>query len=394
MKGYRNFIIIFSALFILYTVAEINKPKPIDWTITLNRNDKNPYGGFVIYNQLKHIFPKATVQSIRQSVYSYIDDSGETNTASIFMGDVFRPAATSTAKLKKYVSRGNYVITTAGWFYTPFLDSLGAETGQAAPLNLKDSTSINFVNPALKASKNYTFFKGTIDQYFSKVDTAKAIVLSTNNKGKPVYLKIPYGKGAFFIHSAPLCFSNYFLLFKNNASYASKALSYIPADVSQMYWDESEKIGTIGHQTPFRFFLSNEYLRWALRLSLIGMILYVFFEMKRRQRIIPVVEPLKNSTLDFVKTVASVYFNEKDNKAMALQKIAYFLEFIRARFNLSTNEMNDDFIEQLHRKSSVSRDEIIILTNAVTSVHNNNIITDQLLLNLNQNIDNFYKEVR
>ena len=35
--------------------------------------------------------------------------------------------------------------------------------------------------------------------------------------------------------------------------------------------------------------------------------------MKRKQRIIPVIEPLKNSTVDFVHTVASVYFNAKDN---------------------------------------------------------------------------------
>jgi hypothetical protein len=63
VKGYRSFIIIFSVLFILYVVAEINKPKPIDWTVTISRNDKNPYGGYIIYSQLKYIFPAAAIQS-------------------------------------------------------------------------------------------------------------------------------------------------------------------------------------------------------------------------------------------------------------------------------------------------------------------------------------------
>ncbi len=48
-------MIVFSALFILYLIAEINKPKPIDWTVTISKQDKNPYGGFIIYKQLKNI---------------------------------------------------------------------------------------------------------------------------------------------------------------------------------------------------------------------------------------------------------------------------------------------------------------------------------------------------
>ena len=394
MKGYKNFLIIFSALFILYIVAEINKPQPVDWTVTLSNTDKNPFGGFIVYNQLKHIFPNARIQADRTSVYQHINNSLETNAAYIIMCAAYRPASTTTAELKKYARKGNYIVVSADWLYTPFLDSLGVEAQSPVSLKPKDSTSVNFVNKALKARQSYTFIKGTIDRYFSKIDTAKTIVLSTNNKGRPVYIKIPYGRGAFFIHAAPVCFSNYFLLFKNNASYASKALSYIPAGVQHVYWDEREKSGPEGPQTPFRFFLSNEYLRWALRLSLIGMMLYVLFEMKRRQRIIPIIEPLKNSTLDFVKTVAGVYFNEKNNKSIADQKIAYFLEFIRSRFGLSTNEIDRDFAEQLHRKSGLNKDEIADLTNSITAVSENNIITNHTLLNLNRNIDNFYKELR
>ncbi len=394
MKGYRNFIIVFAALLILYVVAEINRPKPVDWTVTLSNADKNPYGGFIVYSQLQHIFPASVISSNRNSVYQQINNTEETNTAYIIMGAAYRPASTTTTELKNYVSKGNYVIASADWFYTPFLDSLGVEADRFVTLAAKDSTSVNFVNKALKTTKNYTFFRGTIDQYFSKIDTAKAIVLSTNNKGRPVYIKIPYGRGAFLLHSAPLCFSNYFLLHKHNASYASKALSYLPATVQRVYWDEHEKLGVEGPQTPFRFLLSNEYLRWALRLALIGMILYVLFEMKRRQRIIPIVEPLKNSTLDFVKTVAGVYFNEKNNKEIADQKTTYFLEFIRHRFNLASHDMNHDFTEQLHRKSGVNKDDLTTLINIIVAVSENKNITDHTLLNLNRNIDNFYKDFR
>jgi hypothetical protein len=393
VKGYRTFIIIFSLLFILYVIAELNRPKPIDWNITISKKDKNPYGGYIIYDQLKSLYPNAAIQSYRTSVYQQVNNSEETNTAYLIISAAFRPAATTTTELLNYVSRGNYVVTSADLFYTPFLDSLKLETDRSVLFGNKDSTSINFVNPALKASENYTFLKGTIDQYFSKIDTAKATILSANNKGKPVFVKVPYGRGAFFVHAAPLCFSNYFMLFRDNASYTAKALSYIPAQVTKIYWDEYEKMGPEGEQTPLRFFLSNPYLRWSLRISLIGLLLYVFFEMKRRQRIIPVITPLKNSTLDFVTTVAGVYFNEKDNKGVADNKITYFLEFVRHRFSLSTQAMDEDFIEQLHRKSGIDKEEVAALVSQVVAVSEQHNVTDNMLLNLNSNIDNFYKQV-
>jgi hypothetical protein len=394
VRGYRKFIFVFSALFILYILAELNKPEPVDWTVTLSRTDKNPYGAFILYSQLRNIFPNARIRSNRTSVYQQINNSDETNTAYIIMAAAYRPTATTTTELKNYVSKGNYVFATADWFYTPFLDSLGVETASPVSLTRKDSTGVNFVSRALRTPHDYTFLRGTIDQYFSRIDTAKATVLSTNNKGYPVYIKIPYGNGAFFIHTAPLCFSNYFLLFRNNASYASKALSYIPVTVGHLYWDEHEKSDTTIIQTPLRFLLSNEFLRWALRLSLLGILLYVLFEMKRRQRMIPVVEPLKNSTLDFVRTVAEVQLSGKNNHAIANQRITFLLEFIRSRFNISTQELNADFVQQLQRKSGSDKDTITDITGIIAAVSANNTMSDTMLLELSRKIDNFYKEFR
>ncbi len=393
MKGSRSFIIIFTVLFILYIVAEINKPKPVDWTVTLSKNDKNPYGSFIIYQQLADIFPNTAIQSFRTPVYNQLSRSRQTNTAYFIIGPSIHLSDNDFTKLKKYVSNGNYVIASANIFYQPFLDSFGIKANNKVTLTLKDSSGINFVNPALKSSQNYTFPKATIDQYFSKIDTAKTTVLGINDKDKPVYIKIAYGKGAFFIHADPLCFSNYFLLFKNNASYTSKALSYIPVNVSKIYWNEYYKLGREGATTPLRFFLSNEYLRWALRLAITGLLLYVLFEMKRRQRIIPVIEPLKNTTLDFVKTVAGVYFNEKDNNGIADKKVHHFLAFIRSHYNIATQILNEDFIEQLYRKSGVSREQASDLVHQLSKVQMQNAVTDDMLLSLDKNIDNFYKQV-
>ncbi len=130
-----------------------------------------------------------------------------------------------------------------------------------------------------------------------------------------------------------------------------------------------------------------------MRLSLIGLLLYVFFEMKRRQRVIPVITPLKNSTLDFVKTVAGVYYNNKDNNSIADKKMSYFLEFVRSRFNIATQTLDEDFVQQLHRKSGVDKEKVSDLVKLFSALPTEPRVTDMMLLSLDRNIDHFYKQV-
>jgi hypothetical protein len=232
-----------------------------------------------------------------------------------------------------------------------------------------------------------------MNQYFSKLDTVKTTVLGINDKDQPNFIKIVYGKGALLVHSLPICFSNYFILFANNATYTARALSYVPVTISKIYWDEYYKMRNEVPTTPLRFFLNNVHLRWALRLTIVGLIIYVLFQMKRRQRVIPVIAPLKNSSLDFIKTVSNVYFNQKDNKSIAQKKLSYFLDFVRQRFYLSTRDMDENFIDQLARKSGINVTEITDLVNLLSEIESKEDISDHLLLMVDQRIDNFYKQV-
>lgn len=393
MRGYRNFIIIFSSLFILYIVAELNKPKPVDWTVTISKSDKNPYGGYIVYNQLKDLFPGASMRSYYLPVYNQLNNIKEKNTAYLILTSSFEPSKYDYREMMDYVVQGNYIVVSAENFGKGFLDSLGLKTNAKFSMQNKDSAAINFVNPLLKSKKVFTFLSFTMDQYFSKLDTAKTTVLGVNDKDQPDFIKIVYGNGALLVHSAPICFSNYFILFANNATYTARALSYVPANISKIYWDEYYKISDQASSTPLRFFLENDHLRWALYLALAGLMIYVFFQMKRRQRVIPVITPLKNSSLDFIRTVSNVYFNQKDNNSIAHKKLSYFLDFVRQRFYLPTSEMDQNFIEQLARKSGVPVSETTDLVNLLSQIETGDNVSDHLLLMIDQHIDNFYKQI-
>jgi hypothetical protein len=394
VKGYRRFIIAFVLLLALYIVAEMNRPKPVDWQMSLSKADKAPYGSYILYQQLKDIFPQAAIHSYRQPVYNQVNNTTDSNTAYLLIEPNLELSKDDMNELLNYVVAGNYVFISAADFGRTLMDTLKFKTNRRFDFEKKDSVTINFTNPALHEAKKYGFTRMTLDGYFSELDTAHTLILGNNQLKDANFIKIAYGDGAFFIHAAPLCFSNYFMLKRNNASYSAKALSYLPGNIKQIYWDEYYKLGPEGSDSPLRFILTNPWLKWALRIALLTIVLFVFFEMKRKQRVIPVIPPLRNSTLDFVQTVGNVYFNQRNNKNIALKKINYFLEFVRSNFFLSTSHLNDEFIRALSGKTGIAETETSRLVNSIHAINNSEQITDAGLLALNHQIDSFYAKAK
>ena len=103
-----------------------------------------------------------------------------------------------------------------------------------------DSLPYNFNNTFLKADSSYRIKSGWTNFYFNSIDTLNTKIIAAINDKKANYIKINYGLGDFFIHNQPFAFTNYNLLFKNNAEYAFKALSYLRNDI--IYWDENYKL--------------------------------------------------------------------------------------------------------------------------------------------------------
>ena len=392
MKENKRFIFIFVVLLVLYVIAQLYEPKKFDWTPTLRNNDKNPFGAVIPYTELKQLFPGVAIQSHRIPAYNVLHNKGETSSAYILLEPEFSPDKPDLEELLEYVKNGNTIFLSAFDFDEKFLDTLGLKMKAYSSLLNVDSTSVNFVNPALKATENYTFKRSTIDGYFDSIKKFdSSVVLGINQNNKPNFVKIKYGEGEFLIHAAPLCFSNYFILYGNNREYVAKALSYISPAITTLHWDEYYKSGREGASTPLRFFLSNNFLKWALWLTVAALLIYVFFEIKRRQRIIPVIEPLRNTTLNFVETVSSVYYSQHDNNSIARKKTQFWFDHIRQRYYLSTNNTDDSFIQQLQRKSGVPAELIKIIINNIQRAEIQPKVTDDLLLALSSSIDEFYK---
>ena len=186
-------MIVFGLVLVAYIIAEINKPQAVDWSVTLSKEDKNPYGGYILYRQLKNIFPKATIESHRTPVYNQLNNYNGTSSAYLLINRTLNLSANDFEEMKNYVAPGNYVFASASNFKKLLIDSLGFKTFSRVSLLKEDSTSVNFVNPSLKSAGSYPFKKSTIDEYFTKIDTAKSIILGVNNLADPNFIKINYG---------------------------------------------------------------------------------------------------------------------------------------------------------------------------------------------------------
>ena len=163
------------------------------------------------------------------------------------------------------------------------------------------------------------------------------------------YIKVKYYDGEFLLHSQPTAFTNFHLLKGNHFEYAQKVLSYIPKN--NIYWFIKNQDGQVISQSPMRYILNQPALKWAWYIFLLGTLIFMIFNAKRKQRIIPIKKPLPNTTVDFTKTIGNLYYQEGDHDNIINKKIVYFLEKIRNVYLIDTNKLDDEFIKKLHLKS-------------------------------------------
>lgn len=391
MKGYKIFIGVFIGLIVLYIIGQFYKPHEFDWTVSLQKNSEEPYGSSILFDELHFLFPEKNINTQQIPIYNTLDNKEFSNAAYILLEPELNLKTTDINELLKFVQEGNTAFLSAVSFGKQFADSLHIEVATDFDFMPKDSSGVKFTNPALKNLNGFYFEHSTFSNYFKKIpsgDTAN--LLGMNMKNKPNFIRLNIGKGKMYLHISPICFTNYFMLKANNAAYTSTALSYIDKNTATIFWDEYYKSGREGASTPFRFFLSNEFLKWALWLSVIALLVYVFIEIKRKQRIIPIMDPLRNTSLDFVQTVSTVYLSKNDHTAIAKKKVQYWLEYIRKKYFLPTQHIDEDFIKRLNKKSAI--DEILIrsICKMVIIVESNDTISQDELIHLSNNIDEFY----
>src|SRR5690554_586322 len=382
--------------------TEILRPKPINWKPSYTATDKIPFGSYILFQELQHIFPGQPVHEVNESLYNILADRDSMGTSNYLIVNDFLELDQQEAKqLLKYVDRGNDVFIAATSFGRYLSDTLNLAVAFLYTIK-EDTLLLQLTNPIFQ-KKEYSLSRGSYHTHFTSLDTLNTVVLGhisyagireiqdtvpRERKKDPNFIKVKYGKGYFFLNTSPQAFTNYYML-KGNQQYVANSLSYLKNTLT--YWDNYKKAGRIIINSPMRFILNQPALAWAYYLTVIGILVFVLFKAKREQRIIPVLKPLQNSSIDFARTVGSLYYEHKDYSDLITKKCNYFMEYLRSHYYINTQEINDRTASDLAIRSGKSVSETKSLLDLLVALNSKKQHREQDVIDLDKKINQFKK---
>jgi hypothetical protein len=323
------------------SACNFGNSKKLNRRITLWRQDKIPYGCYFAYENLHTIFPNAEISINRRSPAAF--EQGEGKKAYIIIASRMVPDESEMNGIMNFVGQGNIVFISSMAFGDSLLHSLNTLAAKNQGFDEeRDSLRLSVYNPVTYDSLSFAYPGASLDNYAVSLDSQYATILGRDEKGRPDFLRFNYkGGGAIYLHFAPMAFTNFFLLHKGNKAYYENVLSYLPASVNEVKWDEYFRYDRKNGYSAFHYILGIPSLKWAFWLTILLFLMVFLFESKRRQRLIPVFGALRNTSLDFVRTIGRLYYQRRDNHNLALKMAAHFQDHVRTRYNLAQAEWSD-----------------------------------------------------
>ena len=424
---------------VLLLVILLGNKEQLSWDEEYKYNQDQPYDNFLIYSLLEARAEKDSFITIKKSVAKELKPSSIEGTASyVYISDYMMHTDDEIDSLLLFAENGHDVFISSNNFSNDFagrLESLGCidsteyeweydedydtsyivyDYGMLHLMgSFYDSTAkLNLTHPSLMFDEALQYVY-KIDykpakynwQYFDTnkwCGTDEKVAKLGSNYTKVNFIKVKYGEGAFYLHTTPLAFTNYFLLNEDKLAYAQSVFSHLPDGT--IYWDEGSRYYHSDSKSnykskPFgkselKYILSQPASKWAFYTMLTGIFLYIVFYMKRRQRIIPVIEPYPNTSVEYVQTVGGLYFMKSDHRRLAEQKFKLFLSFIRNRYRLSTSTLDSKLVKQLASISKVEEARVNEIFELYGTIADKSAMSEEQLISFNKYLEYFYQNCK
>ncbi len=388
----------FLLFLMLVMIIQSNGEKPTNWEFSLSPSDKIPYGTYLTHELLKKTFPGQEVEDINEATYMLAnspDSDNYKNSNIIIFCNYFEADQYDVQELLRLAEGGNSIFIAANSFQSAIADTLKLALNENFTMG-QDSVErkLSFVNHNTFPARNCVLKNNYADNYFSGFDTANTKILGNLNDTGVNFIRVKYGQGEILLSSCPVAFTNYYIVDPKTRQYPFYCLSYLPQ--RKIYWNEyynyHSKNG-YNEDSSLTFIFKNPPLRWALMILIFGLLLYILFEGKRKQRIIAIMDPYKNTTLEFADTMGRLYYERFDHKNLAEKKINYFFDYLRTKLYLRTDTIDAEFYKRFRDKTGMSEKETAELFVGISRVQALPSITEKDLLELNKAMDEFYNKV-
>ena len=409
MKSSRNFLFAMLVLFVLFCLLQVNLPKKFVWSPTFSHVDKQPLGCFVFDSVLTQSLPNG--YHVTKKTFFQLDQEHAKEKISVLMVvDQQNLKQLDVKYLCNIARRGGKVMVVASGSFDDGRNAdtvVVDELERTFKVRIEDGTyfSLRGILSGLKAHDNdmydtiywnnretmyaaqpyrmfYNMVGGTL--FVDSVPKVKRLAYTLSTAGYdykydslyvgdftrfdtivgkkerieridtfaikkvPAAVSVPYGKGEVIFVSSPLLFTNYGMLEGNTFVYIFRLMSYL-ADLPVYRTEAYAKTDAmlVAEQSPFREFIKRPPLRWALYLALLGVVLFMIFTARRRQRVIPIMSKPANRSLEFIQLIGTLYYQRKDHVDLVRKKFKLFAEELRKTAGVDISEVNTDDSEYL-----------------------------------------------
>ena len=365
-------LVLVSAIMLFVFLRE-DKEK-FSWYKTFESSMVQPYD-FGVFEALIQNEGEIKFTSVKESLNQYLD----TNTVGqtyLFAGGICYLRASEIDSLLSFAKAGNQLVFITEGIPEQLLELALADEQvlletyfqNTISLNLNQSISAQFngrnlfqfrgFNKDTLANTNWNYLQFPKNNLFFEYIQPQYDVLGSVDSNVN-FIRIYYGKGEIYVHTNPLLFSNYALKNERGFDYVNQCLNSIKLtnvifDYSSRIYKKDTDVLMKQAATPLSFILNNPSLKWAWYLSLLSLLLFLLFVIKRKQRQIPVLEQKKNTTLGFIETLSALSFSHENSYQMAEQKMQLFLYFVRTKLGIATMDVKADEIKLIAKKSKVN----------------------------------------
>lgn len=409
MKSSRNFLFAMLVLFVLFCLLQVNLPKKFVWSPTFSHVDKQPLGCFVFDSVLTQSLPNG--YHVTKKTFFQLDQEHAKEKISVLMVvDQQNLKQLDVKYLCNIARRGGKVMVVASGSFDDGRNAdtvVVDELERTFKVRIEDGTyfSLRGILAGLKAHDNdmydtiywnnretmyaaqsyrmfYNMVGGTL--FVDSVPKVKRLAYTLSTAGYdyrqdslyvgdftgfdtivdekerieridtfaikkvPAAVSVPYGKGEVIFVSSPLLFTNYGMLEGNTSVYIFRLMSYLadlPVYRTEAYVKTDAML--VAEQSPFREFIKRPPLRWALYLALLGVVLFMIFTARRRQRVIPIMSKPANRSLEFIQLIGTLYYQRKDHVDLVRKKFKLFAEELRKTAGVDISDVNTDDREYL-----------------------------------------------
>lgn len=395
-KKYLIFLVIVVVLYVFY---ELQKPKQLNWTATYHENHSIPFGASATQDLMKDMFDSQALTSAYKTVYELVNEDSTTDNL-LIVADGIGMDKNDVSALLSFVNAGGTAMISAKDMGGELLDTLGFGVVVRNPTLAYDFKAIQealsgealeTISLNISSTQKREFSVSTIatTSYFSDLEETKFEIMAVNEANEAVLVRYKGLKGDLFISTLPLLFTNYFVLDENTTELTAALLSLFPKEVPLIH-NEYYQMGRLEAQTPLRVILSNPSLKWAFFILLFTLLIFIFFESKRRQRVIPLITPLKNLSIEFVETLGRLYYRQSNHLKLAEKRVHYWKDFVRGHYNLRTDHFDERFASDLANKSGQSLKAINILLELIKRVDAGVAINQGELMQIEKQLNAFY----